>query len=55
MPIIPHWFLPTNGDSRLDRLEVSPNLWAGFGLIRGGAGSHGLLSGSTPEPETLEV
>ena len=24
---------------RLDRLEVSPNLWAGFGLVRGGAGT----------------
>lgn len=24
---------------RIDRLEVSPNLWAGFGLVRGGAGT----------------
>jgi alkanesulfonate monooxygenase len=80
MPIIPHRFLPTNGDSRsdlsvgnavggegsrvldgddiqrasqsegqgrmvalhngrTDRLEVSPNVWAGFGLVRGGAGT----------------
>ena len=24
---------------RRDALEVSPNLWAGFGLVRGGAGT----------------
>ena len=24
---------------RTDRLEVSPNLWAGVGLVRGGAGT----------------
>jgi alkanesulfonate monooxygenase len=24
---------------RTDRLEVSPNLWAGIGLVRGGAGT----------------
>ena len=26
-------------DGRRDRLEVSPNLWAGVGLVRGGAGT----------------
>jgi alkanesulfonate monooxygenase len=26
-------------NGRTDRLEVSPNLWAGFGLVRGGAGT----------------
>jgi alkanesulfonate monooxygenase len=26
-----------NGDR--SRLEVSPNLWAGYGLVRGGAGT----------------
>jgi alkanesulfonate monooxygenase len=26
-------------DGRTDRLEVSPNLWAGVGLVRGGAGT----------------
>jgi alkanesulfonate monooxygenase len=30
--------LDLHGGSR-DRLEVSPNLWAGFGLVRGGAGT----------------
>jgi len=35
MSVILHWFLPTNGDS----LEVFPNLWAGVGLVRGGAGT----------------
>ena len=26
-------------NGRRDRLEVSPNLWAGVGLVRGGAGT----------------
>jgi alkanesulfonate monooxygenase len=26
-------------DGRTDRLEISPNLWAGVGLVRGGAGT----------------
>jgi alkanesulfonate monooxygenase len=26
-------------NGRTDRLEISPNLWAGFGLVRGGAGT----------------
>src|SRR6185503_15705421 len=26
-------------EGRTDRLEVSPNLWAGVGLVRGGAGT----------------
>ncbi|WP_213452054.1 LLM class flavin-dependent oxidoreductase [Rhizomonospora bruguierae] len=30
--------LELHGGSR-DRLEISPNLWAGFGLVRGGAGT----------------
>jgi alkanesulfonate monooxygenase len=33
---------------RRDRLEVSPNLWAGVGLVRGGAGTA--LVG---DPETV--
>ncbi len=32
---------------RRDRLEVSPNLWAGVGLVRGGAGTA--LVGSPEE------
>ena len=35
-------------NGRRDRLEVSPNLWAGVGLVRGGAGTA--LVGS---PETV--
>jgi len=26
-------------NGRMDALEVSPNLWAGIGLVRGGAGT----------------
>jgi alkanesulfonate monooxygenase len=33
-----HWYLPTNGGSAAN-LEVAPNLWAGVGLLRGGAGT----------------
>ncbi|AVT35508.1 LLM class flavin-dependent oxidoreductase [Plantactinospora sp. BB1] len=33
-----HRMLALHGGSR-DRLEVSPNLWAGVGLVRGGAGT----------------
>lgn len=32
---------------RRDRLEVSPNLWAGLGLVRGGAGTALVGSGQT--------
>jgi len=32
---------------RRDRLEVSPNLWAGVGLVRGGAGTALVGSGET--------
>jgi alkanesulfonate monooxygenase len=44
-----HWFLPTNGDRRA--LEVYPNLWAGVGLVRGGAGTS--LVGSHEEVANL--
>ncbi len=27
------------GGGRRDKLEISPNLWAGVGLVRGGAGT----------------
>lgn len=32
---------------RRDKLEVSPNLWAGVGLVRGGAGTALVGSGET--------
>jgi alkanesulfonate monooxygenase len=32
---------------RRDKLEVSPNLWAGVGLVRGGAGTALVGSGQT--------
>jgi len=28
-----------HSQGRLDKLEISPNLWAGYGLVRGGAGT----------------
>lgn len=43
-----HWFLPTNGG---DGLEIHPNLWAGVGLVRGGAGTA--LVGSHEEVADL--
>ena len=51
-----HWFLPTNGDS----LEVFPNLWAGIGLVSGGAGtalvgSYEELAGRIAEYHDLGV
>lgn len=43
-----------------DRLEVSPNLWAGIGLVRGGAGtalvgSHTEVADRTEEYHALGV
>src|SRR5262249_24379406 len=38
---------------RLDKLEISPNLWAGVGLVRGGAGTA--LVGSHEEVANLIV
>jgi alkanesulfonate monooxygenase len=45
---------------RTDRLEVSPNLWAGIGLVRGGAGtalvgSHDEVAGRIQEYHDLGV
>jgi alkanesulfonate monooxygenase len=42
------WFLPTHGEVALRKLEVSPNPWAGVGLVRSGAGTA-LVS----DPETV--
>jgi alkanesulfonate monooxygenase len=42
----------TNGGDR-SRLEVSPNLWAGYGLVRGGAGTA--LVGSHAEGAAAEL
>jgi alkanesulfonate monooxygenase len=46
-----HWYLPTNGDGR--DMEVSPNLWAGVGLLRGGAGTA-LVGSHTEVADRIE-
>jgi alkanesulfonate monooxygenase len=42
-----------HGDSR-EALEVSPNLWAGVGLVRGGAGSALVGDADTVAKRMLE-
>ncbi|MBC9185557.1 LLM class flavin-dependent oxidoreductase, partial [Escherichia coli] len=34
-------------DAKRDNLEISPNLWAGVGLVRGGAGTALVGDGPT--------
>jgi alkanesulfonate monooxygenase len=59
------WYLPTHGDGRdlvasARDLEVYPNLWAGVGLVRGGAGtaligSHAQVAERIAEYEALGI
>jgi alkanesulfonate monooxygenase len=39
---------------RRDKLEVSPNLWAGVGLVRGGAGTALVGDGETVAQRMME-
>ena len=43
--------MPALHGGRMDRLEIYPNLWAGVGLVRGGAGTA--LVGSHEEVADL--
>jgi hypothetical protein len=45
--------LTPNDGGRTDDLEVSPNLWAGIGLVRGGAGTA--LVGSHEEVGVTDI